>query len=81
MIVFTNIVINYLSDYQNMLEKWCATFTGEKLRVVRSSGQQAVDAAVCTAKKAFADWSQVPAFERGQVLTRAARLIRVSGFW
>lgn len=53
-----------------------APATGEVLRRVRSSGLHDVDTAVKEAKKAFTEWSQVPPFERGKILTRAADIIR-----
>ena len=51
---------------------------GEVLRPIGNSGQKDVDSAVKVAREAFNEWRQVPAFERGQVLVRAASIIRVS---
>ncbi|KAK7110062.1 4-trimethylaminobutyraldehyde dehydrogenase-like [Littorina saxatilis] len=53
-----------------------APATGETLKRVECCGSKDIDKAVGIAKDAFKEWSQVPAFERGQVLTRAAQLIR-----
>lgn len=52
--------------------------TGEILRHVNNSESNDVDAAVDTAKGAFAKWSKVTAFERGKILIKAASIIRVS---
>ncbi|XP_076435384.1 4-trimethylaminobutyraldehyde dehydrogenase-like [Babylonia areolata] len=63
------------SDSSSQFEL-CAPATGEVLRKVGGCGKKDVDTAVQTAREAFRQWSQVPAFERGQVLTRAAVLVR-----
>ncbi|MEM7431526.1 MAG: betaine-aldehyde dehydrogenase [Pseudomonadota bacterium] len=43
---------------------------------VETAAQAEVDAAVAAAKRAFKDWSQRPAAERGAILRRAAALLR-----
>ncbi|PVD30587.1 hypothetical protein C0Q70_09859 [Pomacea canaliculata] len=53
-----------------------APATGEILRHVNNSESNDVDAAVDTAKGAFAKWSKVTAFERGKILIKAASIIR-----
>lgn len=74
--------LNYIAGHRTETGEGCksvdltAPATGQVLRKVGSSRKQDVDAAVNAAKQAFSQWSQVPAFERGKVLTRAAYLIR-----
>ncbi|KAL8618016.1 hypothetical protein ACOMHN_021736 [Nucella lapillus] len=63
------------TDSSSQVELY-APATGEVLRKVGSSGGKDVNAAVQAAKEAFKQWSQLPAFERGQILTRAASLVR-----
>ena len=43
---------------------------------VEKAGLPEVDKAVAAAKSAFESWSQVPAAERGEILRRAARILR-----
>lgn len=43
---------------------------------VETAGQAEVDKAVAAARTAFDDWSQTPPAERGEILRRAARLLR-----
>ena len=52
-------------------------FPGEVLKQVPCSGKEDVDNAVSSARKALKTWSQKSGFERGQVLKRAADIIRV----
>ena len=50
---------------------------GEVLRQFQCSGSDDVGQAVSSAKKAQKTWRQKSGFERGQVLKKAADLIRV----
>ena len=43
---------------------------------VETAGQAEIDAAVCAAHDAFAGWAGTPAAQRGEILRRAARLLR-----
>ena len=43
---------------------------------VETAGEREIDAAVAAARVAFNSWSQVPAAERGDILRRAATLLR-----
>ena len=43
---------------------------------VEEAGQAEIDKAVAAARDAFASWSQTPAAERGEILRRAARILR-----
>ena len=52
-------------------------FPGEVLKQVPCSGKEDVDNAVLSARKVLKTWSQKSGFERGQVLKRAADIIRV----
>lgn len=52
-------------------------FTGEVLRQIQNSGVEEVDGAIGVALRAFPAWSQKAGFDRGQVLRKAAQLIRV----
>jgi len=67
-------------EYQSNLSK--ETFgtiypgNGEKICDVEVAGQFEIDAAVEAAKTAFETWSQVPAAERGNIIRRAARILR-----
>lgn len=50
--------------------------TGEVLRQLQCAGREDVDQAVYSARKALKTWSGKSGFERGQVLKRAAEIIR-----
>ncbi|XP_071102502.1 4-trimethylaminobutyraldehyde dehydrogenase-like [Haliotis cracherodii] len=50
--------------------------TGEVLRQIQNSGVEEVDGAIDVALRAFPAWSQKAGFDRGQVLRKAAQLIR-----
>lgn len=50
--------------------------SGEKICDIEIAGQAEVNAAVAAAKQAFETWSQVPAVERGNILRRAAQILR-----
>ena len=52
-------------------------FAGEVLRQVQSAGREDVDRAVESAKEAFHEWSILSGFQRGQILKKAADIIRV----
>jgi betaine-aldehyde dehydrogenase len=43
---------------------------------VEEAGQAEIDEAVAAARDAFASWSQTPAAEHGEILRRAARILR-----
>ena len=49
------------------------------MRKVQCSGREDVDRAVSSARKALKTWKQKTGFERGQVLKRAADILRVTG--
>ena len=48
------------------------------MRKVQCSGREDVDRAVSSARKALKTWKQKTGFERGQVLKRAADILRVN---
>ncbi|XP_046555608.1 4-trimethylaminobutyraldehyde dehydrogenase-like [Haliotis rubra] len=50
--------------------------TGEVLRQVQNSGVEEVDGAIRAAQQALPSWSRQSGFDRGQVLRKAAQLIR-----
>ncbi|GAB1605614.1 4-trimethylaminobutyraldehyde dehydrogenase-like [Argonauta hians] len=50
--------------------------TGEVLRNFQSSGREDVDYAVKSARKAAGHWSQLSGFQRGQIICRAASILR-----
>ena len=52
-------------------------FSGEVLRQVQSAGREDVDRAVESAREAFHEWSILSGFQRGQILKKAADIIRV----
>ena len=43
---------------------------------IEEAGQAEIDEAVAAAREAFEPWSQTPAAERGEILRRAARILR-----
>ncbi len=45
---------------------------------MRGSSHEDVDRAVQAAKKAQVEWGNLTGFERGQILSKAGRLIKVS---
>ena len=49
---------------------------GEKICDVEIAGQAEIDLAVAAAKKAFTTWSRTPAAERGNIIRRAAQILR-----
>ena len=51
---------------------------GEVMRQLQCSGSKDVDRAVSSARKALKTWKQKTGFERGQVLKRAADILRVN---
>ena len=50
---------------------------GEVLRHIQCSGSEDVGQAVSSARKAQKTWRQKSGFERGQILKKAADIIRV----
>ncbi|KAH9524532.1 4-trimethylaminobutyraldehyde dehydrogenase [Bulinus truncatus] len=50
--------------------------SGKKLRDIQNSNKEDVDSAVKAARNAFKAWSQWSGFERGQVLRKAANIIK-----
>ena len=48
------------------------------MRQLQCSGRKDVDRAVSSARKALKSWKQKTGFERGQVLKRAADILRVN---
>jgi betaine-aldehyde dehydrogenase len=53
--------------------------TGESLGPVADCSAEDVDAAVAAAKKAFAEWRNVPPLERARMLKRIAAIVREHG--
>jgi betaine-aldehyde dehydrogenase len=53
--------------------------TGESLGGVADCGAADIDAAVAAAKKAFAEWRNVPPLERARMLKRIAAILREHG--
>lgn len=49
---------------------------GKQVCEIETAGQAEVDAAVTAAKNAFAGWSATPAAERGNILRKAAQILR-----
>lgn len=52
-------------------------FPGKSLRYVASSNEEDVDTAVRSARREFKAWKKFSGFERGNVLKKAANIIRV----
>ena len=52
-------------------------YTGEVFRPVGCSGKEDVDKAVSAAREAQEGWAALSGFQRGQVLKKAADIIRV----
>ncbi|CAG2230524.1 ALDH9A1 [Mytilus edulis] len=74
--------LNYL-DGQRVDPKCTQTFdlrepaTGKSLRFVASSNEEDVDLAVRSARREFKAWKKFSGFERGNVLKKAANIIRM----
>lgn len=72
-----NMSINQLVAFF-VLKKLISIFTlDETLRQVPSSGERDVNEAVGQAREGFRSWSKLSGFERGNVLKRAANIMRV----
>lgn len=67
---------DYLANTDGATFATCHPGSGRKICDVEIAGQSEVDAAVTAARAAFAGWSATPAAERGEILRRAARLLR-----
>ncbi|XP_063421468.1 4-trimethylaminobutyraldehyde dehydrogenase-like [Mytilus trossulus] len=74
--------LNYV-DGQRVDPKCTQTFdlrepaTGKSLRYVASSNEEDVDTAVRSARREFKAWKKFSGFERGNVLKKAANIIRM----
>jgi len=50
--------------------------SGQIICEIEAAGETEIDLAVSTAKQAFGTWSQMPAAERGDIIRRAAQILR-----
>lgn len=66
----------YVSNQSGETFSTCYPGTGEKICDVEIAGPAEIDAAVSAAKQAFETWSTMPAAERGNILRRAAEILR-----
>lgn len=66
----------YISNQSGEAFSTCYPGTGEKICDVEIAGPAEIDSAVSAAKQAFETWSRMPAAERGNILRRAAAILR-----